>query len=166
MAALRVVVALLLLIAGAFAQQAPLAVFDKITLLTLPNASRHIDRDQLASGFWVLVREQNLQSEKLPYIIVIQVPESAAVRFGMLSTSPVLVDHWQAATSAYYQVWVVGEPKLADCLLKLQAVLQHDFHLQQTDEAAQALANRAASLIGASSGERMTEGPGGHGGRQ
>lgn len=165
MAALRVVVALLLLIAGPFAHQAPPAVSDKITLLTFSNA-RHIDRDQLASGFWVLVREQNLQSEKLPYIIVIQVPESAAVRFGMLSTSPVLVDHWQAATSAYYQVWVVGEPKLADCLLKLQAVLQHEFRLQQTDEAAQALANRAASLIGASSGERMIESPGGHGGRQ
>ncbi len=81
MAALQVVVAVLFLIVGTFAQQVPPAISEKITLLTLPNSSRHIDRDRLAYGFWLLAREQNLRPEKLPYIMVIQVPEAAAVRF-------------------------------------------------------------------------------------
>ncbi len=146
MAALRVVVALLFLIVGTFAQQAPPAVSEKITLLTLPNASRHVDRDRLAYGYWLLAREQNLDLTNSPHIIVIQIPESAAASFGSLSRSPILVDQWEGARVPYYQVWVVGEPALVDYLVKLQAALQHEFKLQQTDAETEALVSRAASL--------------------
>ena len=146
MAALWVVVALLFLIVGTFAQQAPPAVSEKISLLTLPNASPYIDRNRLAYGLWLLLREQNLELRKIRYILVIQVPDGAVARFGKVSISPILVDHWQAATLGYYEIWVVGKPDLATYLVKLQAALQHEFKLQQTDAETEALVSRAASL--------------------
>ncbi len=146
MAVVRAIVVVFFLATGIFAQQAPPGIADKISLLTLPNASSPIDHDRLAYGFWLLVREQNLELNSIPRVIVIHVPKNVAAKFGSLSSSPVLVDHWQAARIAYYLVWVVGEPPLADYLVKLQIVLQHQLHLQQTDEEMQALVSRAAVL--------------------
>lgn len=146
MTALRVVVVVLSLAAGVVAQQAPHGIADKISLLTAPKTSGCIDRDRLAYALWMLAREQNLERAELPRIVVIQISDEAAARFGSLSVSPILVDHLHHVPYSYFVVWMVGEPKPADYVMKLQAVLQHEFQLQQTAAETQALVSRVAAL--------------------
>lgn len=146
MAVLRVVVVVLSLAAGLVAQQVPPGLADKISLLAAPKTSGCIDRDRLAYALWILVREQNLERTALPHIVMIQISDEAAARFRMLSPSSILVDHLHHVPYSYFVVWLVGEPTPADYVMKLQAVLQHEFQLQQTTAEAQALVNRVAAL--------------------
>ena len=146
MLALRVFAMVLFAAGGMFTQQAPPGIADKISLVTSVHAPGHINRDRLAYAFWLLVREQNLELRPLPSILVLHLSQREAARMGRFSASPILVDHCESRGGSYYQVWLLGQPKSADYLIKLEGVLQHEFRLHQTHAQVHALLSRVASL--------------------
>ncbi len=141
---IRILILVSLLTPGLAAQEAPLGISDRITLVESTDAPGHIDQTRLSRVFWQLVREQKLELKKLPRVLVLHVSKKVASNVG-LAASTVRTDHCtKGSDDGYYQLWLVGEPTMPDYVTGMETVLQHAFDLQPQPQELKTLLERVA----------------------
>lgn len=105
----------------------------ELTIVTSPDASAALSIKRLKSCLNRLAHESNLELRDLPHIVVFQVSKIAAR--GAYITKDVVVRRNTSGTKeeGYYEVWLVGDPKL-NYILAFENVLEDHFQLKLTDD--------------------------------
>ena len=150
---------LLLFSASLWAQQPPQVVLQRLGMLESADAPGHVDRERLARNLWQLMREQGLDLQQAPHIMVFHVSRTVASIVGINGSSGRTARHEQTG-KVHYQLWLVGEPKSADYITGLQMILQHAFSLQQTPKELEQVLTRVGTMDGATVDAKSFSDPG------
>ncbi len=160
MTSVRALAAFLLLVSTALlGQQAPPVVMQRVGMLESADAPGHIERERLARTLWLLMREQNLDLQQVPRIMVFHVSKMVAGIVGINGSIGRTARHEQTG-KIYYQLWLVGEPKSADYITGLQMILQHAFSLQQTPKELEQVLSRVTTMDAATVDAKSFSDPG------
>ncbi len=105
----------------------------ELTIVASPDVPVVLSQERLSHCLKMLVRETKVQANKLPHIVVFQVSKKAAR--GAYITEDIAVRRNQAGrvSEHYYEVWLVGEPKL-NYVVALENVLEDHFGLTFTEK--------------------------------
>lgn len=153
------IVLFLLLSTGLWAQQPPPVVLQRVGMLESADAPGHVDRERLARNLWQLMREQGLDLQQAPHIMVFHVSKEVAGIVGIKGSIGRTARHEQTG-SVYYQLWLVGEPKAPDYITGLQMILQHAFSLQQTPKELEQVLSRVGTMDSATVDAKSFSDPG------
>ena len=137
----------LLIVAVSVAENAPRSIRRSITVVSSQEAKGHVEADRLAECIWLLMRDQGLQREALPPILVVHVSKAEAEALGIGKRASVHFDKAERASQDFYQVWLVDHATLTESALAFQTVLQHRFALQKSGTDQRLLADRVSRVV-------------------
>lgn len=120
-----------------------------LLVLSSSDAPGELKSEQLQGAFSQLVREWKLPEASLPSIVVFHVSKNAAKLASI--THRVTLRHNQRFPgnkyADYYEVWLVGQPRIGDYVPALAAVLEDHCELKITaDERRQVISRVVGSL--------------------
>ncbi len=89
--------------------------------------------DRISECLTGLAKRLNVDVKALPYILVLHVSKGAAAAAGLKDNAIRHNNSNLGEDSDYYEMWIVGEPKVNDYVLAAENILEHHFKLKVSD---------------------------------
>jgi hypothetical protein len=106
----------------------------EVVVLSSSDAPGRLSADKLKECLHQLAREWKQPEHHLPFVIVFHVSKRVAHAASVKDGLTVRFNRARNNEDSYYEVWLVGEPKVAWYVLGFAELLEDHFQLKLTDE--------------------------------
>lgn len=100
-----------------------------LTFLASPDAPGTVDQERVHACLRLLLREMNLDGKELPHIVVLHASKKVAHAAAIQETS-IRRSALASGNEAFFEFWIVGQPKLSDYAGALFNILEQHFALK------------------------------------
>lgn len=121
-------------------------VEEHLIILNSSDATGSIAPQRVSSCLQQLVQEWKLDEQTLPRIMLIHASKQAATKVQVKEEIAVRKNGVRGEPTEYFEIWIVGEPKLRSIVIALQNVLESHYALHVTSEQRKAVIDRVIRL--------------------
>lgn len=89
--------------------------------------------DRISECLNGLAKRLNVDAKALPYILVLHMSKGAAAAAGLKDNAIRHNNSNVGQDNDYYEMWIVGEPKVNDYVTAAENILEHHFKLKISD---------------------------------
>jgi hypothetical protein len=107
---------------------------EHVTVLSSPDAPGSLSKSRVTSCLRELMRQWDLRENELPDLVIYHVSKKAASTAHVKGDVSARKNSGPADGNAYFEVWLVGEPRLDKYILALENILEIHFGLQASEQ--------------------------------
>lgn len=110
------------------------SISEHVSVLSSSDAPGTISKARVTSCLRELLRQWNLRESNLPDVMIYHVSKKAAAMAHVKGDVSARNNRLPSHTDAYFEIWVVGEPRPDKYIVALQNILEAHFGINPSEE--------------------------------